>query len=207
MRRAAVLIPVVALTLAASVEARAAVVTREKLKIVGETAFAVWNYTQGSIATHVEVIVSNNNIMMNGEKSSDAFVSVAINQFDTDTNQVLLDAEGQATSFDFNLHHDLNSATLNVPSLEMINFGGDQPGFTVSVSLSWQGTGELVEQTIKEKTKVPGMRTLHRFKGDMRDGTAGGSIVGNATQYTPVTSESAFLQLNKDGSMTIMIEH
>jgi hypothetical protein len=205
MGRAAVLIPL-ALSLAIPLEARATTVTHERTRIVGETAFAVWDYTLDNKITHVEVVVTNNNTLMNGEKASDAFVSVVLTQADATTNEVLLDAFGITSTFDFSLNPTLSTATLNIANIQILDVAHNNPAFDTSISFTWTGVGDTIEQTIKEKTKVPGLWSQYRFKGSIRDATASGSMVGMSTQFTPVGSSGGLLLRNTEGSMIITLE-
>src|SRR5688572_30363934 len=98
-----------ALTLAVAVPlaAHAKQNTREHVKIVGDTAVASWDYTQGNVLTFVNVVATLNNVKDVNGKSKDAFVSLAISQSDLETGNVLITGVAYTTDFDFHVDNDL----------------------------------------------------------------------------------------------------
>ena len=77
MRRSAAAL-VVTLAVAAPMSAQAKTKTVDHIKIVGDTAVASWEYTQGNVLTFVNVVATLNNVKENHQKSEDAFISIAI---------------------------------------------------------------------------------------------------------------------------------
>src|SRR3954454_4438468 len=105
---------VLTLAVALPVSAEAKTKTVDHIKIVGETAVASWEYTQGNILTFVNVVTTLNNVTEDHVKSEDAFISLAISQSEIDTGNVLITGVAYATDFDLHVDHDLKMATLHV---------------------------------------------------------------------------------------------
>src|SRR4051812_38568538 len=94
------------LAVAAPLSAQAKTRTVEHIKIVGDTAIASWDYTQGNILTFVNVVATLNNIKADGNKTEDAFVSLAISQSEIDTGNVLITGVAYTTDFDMHVDRD-----------------------------------------------------------------------------------------------------
>jgi hypothetical protein len=188
----------VALPLAAEARTR----TVEHVKIVGETATASWEYTQGNLATFVNVVVTNNNVTDQNGKTQDAFLSLAISQSEVDTGNVLITGVAYTSDFTFNIDKDLNVATLHVRDA-IFQDDNSFTFFNVNIDLAWSATAEATSQHSHDHFRSPGMRVSSQFKGEFRDATATGSIFGKDIQFTPVPSTTGQLQHNKFGSVTI----
>jgi hypothetical protein len=194
----------VALTLAVAIplSAQAKQVTREHVKIVGDTAVASWDYTQGNVLTFVSVVATLNNVKDVNGKSKDAFVSVAISQSDLDTGNVLITGVAFTNDFDFHVDNDLKMATLHVNDA-IFQDDNSFTFFNIDIDLNWSATAEATSQHSHEQIREPGLKINSQFKGDFRDAEATGSIFGKNIQFTPMPSMSGQLQHNKFGSVTI----
>ena len=193
-----------ALTLAVAVPltAQAKQKTVEHVKIVGDTAVASWDYTQGNTLTFVNVIATLNNIKDESGKSQDAFVSLAISQSDLVTGNVLITGVAYASDFDFHVDHDLKMAFLHVKDA-IFQDDNSFTFFNVDIDLTWNATAEATSQHSHEQIREPGLKINSQFKGEFRDAEASGSIFGKDIQFTPMPSTSGQLQANKFGSVTI----
>ena len=109
-----------ALTLAVATPLTAAAKqkTVDHVKIVGDTAVASWDYTQGNVLTFVNVVATLNNVKDENGKSKDAFVSLAISQSALDTGNVLITGVAYATEFDFHFSQ-YGDVTVDIPKLEI----------------------------------------------------------------------------------------
>jgi hypothetical protein len=198
--------PVAALALtlavAAPLSAQAKTKTVEHVKIVGDTAIASWDYTQGNILTFVNVVATLNNVKEDHVKTEDAFVSLAISQSEIDTGNVLISGVAFATDFDFHVDHDLKMATLHVQDA-IFQDDSTFTFFNVNIDLNWNATAEATTQHSHDQIREPGLKINSQFKGEFRDAEAVGSIFGKDTQFTPVPSTGGQLQANKFGSVTI----
>jgi hypothetical protein len=201
MRRAAALLPI-ALMLAVPLAAQAGTKIREKTKFIGESVSASWSYTNGDIFTFVSVVASNNNTVINGEKSEDAFATVSIVRVDLSTDTVLISGSAETNNFTFHLDNNLSQATLSIPNVVFQN-DATFTFFDLAVNLTWTGTGDITSLHTKEKEVHPGFKLKSQFKSDGREGVATGSVFGNDIQFTPVPSETASLMHAKSGTMTI----
>ena len=193
-----------ALTLAATAPLTAQARTRtvEHVKIVGDTATASWDFTQGNILTFVNVVATMNNVTDQNVKSKDAFVSLAISQSEVDTGNVLITGVAFTSDFDFHIDKDLKMATLHVKDA-IFQDDNSFTFFNVNIDLNWNATAEATTQASHDHFREPGLKMHSQFKGEFRDAQASGSIFGKNIQFTPVPSDSGQLQHNKFGSVTI----
>src|SRR4051812_39664817 len=76
------------LVLLAPFTAQAGTKTHERLRIVGNSAYADWDSVNGDIETYVSVVVTDNNESGTAGRSEFAFVALAINQWDNSTQNV-----------------------------------------------------------------------------------------------------------------------
>lgn len=190
------------LAVAAPLSAQAKTKTVEHVKIVGDTAIASWDYTQGNILTFVNVVATLNNVKEDHVKTEDAFVSLAISQSEIDTGNVLISGVAFATDFDFHVDHDLKMATLHVQDA-IFQDDSTFTFFNVNIDLNWNATAEATTQHSHDQIREPGLKINSQFKGEFRDAEAVGSIFGKDIQFTPVPSTGGQLQANKFGSVTI----
>jgi hypothetical protein len=190
------------LAVAAPLTAHAGPRTVEFLKIVGDSANAEWDYSQGNILTFVNVVVTKNNVKDQNGKTKDAFVSLAISQSAIDTGNVLITGSAYASDFDFQVDNDLKMATLHVKDA-IFQDDNSFTFFNVNIDLNWTATGPVVSSISHDHVRSPGMKIITLTKGDFRPATASGSIFGKNIQFTPVSSASGQLQHNKYGSLTI----
>jgi len=193
-----------ALTLAVALPLSASATTKttEHVKIVGDTAIASWDYTQGNILTFVNVVVTMNDVNADHQKTEDAFVSLAISQSEIDTGNVLITGVAFTSDFDFHVDHDLNTATLHV-SDAIFQDDNTFTFFNVNMDVAWSATAEATTQHSHDHVVEPGLKINSHFKGEFRDATATGSIFGKDIQFTPVPSTGGQLQHNKFGSVAI----
>jgi len=190
------------LAIAAPLSAQATQKTVEHVKIVGDTAVASWDYTEGNVLTFVNVVATLNNVRDANGKSKDAFVSLAISQSDLVTGNVLLTGVAYTNEFDFHVDHDLKMATLHVTDA-IFQDDNTFTFFNVNIDLNWTATAEATDQHSHVHIREPGLKINSQFKGEFRDAQASGSIFGKDTQFTPMPSMNGQLQHNKFGSVTI----
>jgi hypothetical protein len=179
--------------------------TRELLRIVGNSAVASWDYTDGNIGTFVNVVVTENDETGTAGPGETAVVSLAISRYEIDSGNVLMTGaayvEG-SSNFAFHVDHQLNTATLDV-SNAIFQDDNSFTFFNVDMHLTWTGTGDVTTMQSNSNEKSPGLRVKSKFKGDFRDAVASGSIFGKGIQFTPMPSATAQLQFNRFGELTI----
>lgn len=186
----------------ATSQATAKTKTIEHTKIVGDTAVATWEYTQGNVMTFVSLVVSNENVRDATGKYERPLLSLAIAQSLVDTGAVLIAGSASSEDFTLTVDNQLDTATLHLANA-IFEDDFNQTSFNISADLSWTATGELLKQNSNDRVSFPGFKMNTRFKGDFRDAIATGTITGNALEFAPVPSQDAQLQHNMFGSLTI----
>src|SRR3954471_12684278 len=91
--------------------------TRERLRIVGNSATADWTFNDGNIGTFVSVVVTENDESGTAGPSETAFVSLSISRYDIESGNVLITGRAEvdgSQNFGFHIDHNLNTATLDV---------------------------------------------------------------------------------------------
>ena len=185
--------------------ADAAPKTRTLTKIVGYSAYATWEHTSGDVGTQVAVGVTDNDLSGTGGRSEDAFVALAISQYQISTSNVLISGVAYVfgpENFEFTIDRALGTATLRVRDA-IFQDDNSFTFFNVDLDLTWTATGEAYSLKSNDRSKVPGLKYNSHFNGTFRDGVATGSVFGKNIQFTPVDSTSAQLQFNRFGSMEI----
>jgi hypothetical protein len=179
--------------------------TRERLRIVGNTAVADWTFNDGNIGTFVSVVVSENDESGTAGPGETAFVSLSISRYDIESGNVLITGRAEvdgSQNFGFHIDHNLNTATLDVHDA-IFQDDNSFTFFNVDMHLVWTASGDPVTMEEKSNDKSPGLRVKSRFKGIFRDAVASGSIFGKNIQFTPVPSSNGQLQFNKFGELTV----
>jgi hypothetical protein len=195
----------VALTLAvgAPLTAQAKTRTVEFNRIVGDTATAEWDYSDGDVVTYVNVVVTRNNVTDNQSgKSKDAFVSLAISQSSISTGNVIITGSGYTSDFDFTVDKDLKMGTLHAKDV-IFQDDNSFTFFNVDIDLNWTATAAATSSASHDHVHSPGLLMLSMFKGEFRDASAAGSIFGKDIQFAPTPSTQGQLQHNKFGTVTI----
>jgi hypothetical protein len=202
MRKA--VLAALSLGLAAAVPLRAdAHVNREKTVVSGNTAVATWNYQVGDIATFMSVVVTENNIVTNGSHSADRFATVSILQSDVVTGNVLIAGVADLSDFQFSVDDHLATAHLQASGL----FEDDSTltFFPMDIDLTWTATADPVRQHSHDQFREPGFMVKTTFKGIFRDASVTGTVFGKNTEFVAAPSESAQIQQNESGTLTIQI--
>jgi hypothetical protein len=175
-------------------------------KIVGDSVYAIFEYSVGPVNTYLSVSVTNQTEQDGGPRTQDAFLSITMSQYNTETFELL--AVGEAFTPDFVLTMDkgLNTATVRADHIIFQNYGVFPNVFTDwAVNLTFTGSGVVDSQHSHFNEKDPGVKLNIQFEGDFRDAIASGSIFGGGVQFTPVPSTSAQLQHNKFGIQSAII--
>jgi hypothetical protein len=196
-----------ALTLSAlaPLSAQAAQKTHTLTKIVGNSAYAEWDHVDGNIETFVSVGVTDNNASGTTGRSQDAFIALAINQYDITTGNVLITGVAYVLgpeNFDFTIDRDLGTATLHARNA-IFQDDNSFTFFNVDLDLTWTATAEATTSKSHSNYKAPGLHEVSHFQGVFREGVATGSVFGKNQQFIAAPSTSAQLQQNKFGDITI----
>jgi hypothetical protein len=176
---------------------------KQRTRIDGNTAVATWNYQNGDIATFVSVVVTDQDVVDNGSSSGDRFATVSILQSNVVTGNVLVAGVADLSDFTFDVDHNLKRARLRATGL----FEDDSTltFLPFSVDLQWTATGGPERQSSHDLFKEPGFIVKTRFHGVSRDAAVTGSIVAGTTEYVGAAPESAEIQRNDSGTVTITI--
>jgi hypothetical protein len=182
-----------------------ATTTVDHNNIVGDSAYASWDFVDGNIGTFVNVVVDSQ-----VGTSPTKFVSLSIAQYQVDTGNVLISGVAYAENFTFTLDPQLGSATLHVANA-VFQDDNSFTFFNVDMDLTWTATADAVTQRFHEHYRVPGMVFNSNFQGTFRDATASGSVLGKSVpnrgdvQFTPAPSTMGQLQHNQNGSVTVTV--
>jgi hypothetical protein len=193
------------LTTLAPLAAHAGTKTREHTKIVGNSAYAQWDYVEGTVGTHVSIVVTDNNDSGTGGRSPDAFVALAIDKYDTESSNVLLSGVAYVfgpENFDFTIDKDLGTAAMHVRNA-IFQDDSSFTFFNVDLDINWTASADATTSKSHFNYKAPGIHEISHFQGVFRDGVATGSIFGKDQQFLSGPSEIAQLQQNKFGDTTI----
>jgi hypothetical protein len=194
---------VLAAALALPLPARAESRTVTHNKIVGNSAFAQWEYTQGDVATGVFLIVTNNNVT-GSTPSEDKFLTIAIDSANIVTGNPIVSGVLPTSNFTLTVDHDLGTATLTASGVFEDLF--TLTSFPMNVNLTFTATSELTKQHSHFKTRDAGFMFHSHFKGDFRDATATGSIFGNNTEFVNGPASVGQIQANQFGELTISFD-
>ena len=182
-----------------------ATTTIDRQNILGNSAYATWDYTQGNIGTFVSVVLTTQT-----GTSPDHFLTLLISQYEISTGNVLIDGRAETDNFTITFDPQLASATLHVSNAIF----EDESSFTffnADIDLTWTATSDLTSQNFHDHFRVPGMVFNSHFRGTFRDATATGSILGKSVpnrgdlQFAPVPSSMGQLQSNQFGSIDVTI--
>jgi hypothetical protein len=203
MRRAVLAALTLGLATAAVPGRADAHVNKEKTKVAGNTVTATWNYQVGDIATFVSVVATQNDVVTNGTPTEDKFATVSILRSNVATGDVLIAGVADLSDFTFTVDGQLGSAHLLADGL----FEDDSTltFFPVHIDLTWTATADAIRQHSHDVFREPGFIMITRFKGLFRDATVTGTVFGNSTEFIAGAPESAQIQRNDSGSVTIQI--
>jgi hypothetical protein len=214
--RTALLTTLAALTLASPAFAKSTK-TRERTRIVGNSAVASWDYTDGNIGTTINVVVTYNDESYTATGPGQyAFVALNINRYEIDSGNVLITGNAYVdgpSNFSFAVDNDLGTATLHVRDA-IFQDDNSFTFFNVNMDLTWTATGTKTTGVSNFNDKGPGYKYNSHFNGQFRDATATGSIFGTNclgssacaganTQFSPVPSNSGQLQFNHFGENSL----
>jgi hypothetical protein len=178
-------------------------ISKERTRVRGNTATATWNYQNGNVATFMSVVVTQNDIVENGQPRDEQFATVSILQSDVVTGNVLVAGVADLSAFDFTIGEQLSTAHLHAEGL----FEDDSTltFFPITIDLTWTATADPVRQHSHNVFREPGFITRTRFKGVFRDAAVSGSVSGNDTEFVFGPSESAQIQRNDSGTVIVQI--
>jgi len=128
-------------------------------------------------------------------------VSVNIFQWDNCAQIQLMAAFGFATPTTLQMDRKLSSGavTATVPMQDYVS----NNTFTVSVNVSWTGTGPVSRQVYTGHFQGPGFSGTNHFQGTLRNATATGSVNDGTTEWAASPADYAQLFSSTQGYVTI----
>ena len=133
-----------------------------------------------------------------------SYASVTIFQYDVCTDTPLHYAYGTTSPLSegaFQMSNKLSSASLNTTITLFDELSGDT--FDVDVNLAWTASGSPTRSHDVTHTRTPGCKTNSHITGYTNPAQAAGSISDGTTNFTQVTSDLAFLDLVRSGTVVI----
>jgi hypothetical protein len=179
----------------------AAHIRKERTRVSGTTAAATWSYQVDDIATYLSVVVSEDDLASDGHPQR--FATLTLLRSNVVTGHVLVAGVADLSDLDFTVDPKLSRAHLHAEGL----FEDDTTltFFPIALDLTWTATAPLAHQSSHDAFREPGFAIKTRFTGPFRDATATGSISGDDTELVLGPPESAQLQRNDAGSLSIVI--
>jgi hypothetical protein len=169
----------------------------------GPSILASFSNVSGCITTDVFVIASESLVWDKpGPGSTISFASVSISEYNNCTDTQLQFAYGSASPLtNFQVSKRLDSAGLHVTVTVLDEVSNTT--YDVDVSLAWIGRGPVSRQHINSHFRAPGCITNNRFNSTSRSARASGSVSDGETNFTPMASVDASIDLVKSGSIVI----
>lgn len=133
-----------------------------------------------------------------------SYASVTIFQYDVCTDTPLHYAYGTTSPLSegaFQISNKLSSASLNTTITLFDEVSGDT--FDVDVNIAWTALGSPTRSHDVMHTRTPGCKTNSHITGYSNPAAAAGSISDGTTNFTQVTSDLAFLDLVRSGTVVI----
>ena len=192
-----------ALALVSVVPLSAQATTVEHANIVGDNAYASWDFIQGNIGTFVNVVVTTQ-----VGTAPCRCVSLAISQYEVSTGNVLIAGTAFTENYNFTIDQQLGSATLHLTDA-IFQDDNSFTFFNVDMDLTWTATAEATTQKFHDHFRAPGMIFNSNFRGTFRDASASGTILGKNVpnrgnlMFTPVPSTLGQVQNNQIGNVTV----
>lgn len=151
----------------------------------------------GCITTEVFVAASGGiDQQLPGQGSPIGVGSVSIYKYDSCTDTTLLYAVGLNESLeagDFQVSKQLDWASLHTTiNVTDVIYGNS---FDVDVNVDWTGTSDIIRNHSNTNEIYPGCHILNRWKGSYRNADASGIVSDGLTNFTPITSQWADIDL------------
>jgi hypothetical protein len=198
-----------ALSVLVAAPAASAAADTQQFSVKGPSALAQWHTFGECVETLVDVQAFDDTTRLGqgGPPQVLPRAFVVIFQDDRCTGTPLLSA---CNCNDFTVAEDafqvvgkLDSATPNA-TVEVLDFISNT-SFPLHISVNWTGIGATTREKIHSQTSSPGIRSIFRFDGMVRQATASGTVSDGTTNFTPQPATFANLFSTSQGS--VMITH
>jgi hypothetical protein len=170
-------------------------IRKERARVSGNSAVAIWSYQEGDVATFLNVVVD-------GDGAS-RFATVTLLRSNVATGNVLVAGVADLSDFELTVDPRLGRAHLRAEGL----FEDDTTltFFPLTVDLSWTATADTIRQDSRDTFREPGFAVRTRATGLARTATAAGTVYGDDTEFVLGPPDSAQIQHNDAGSVSIQV--
>jgi hypothetical protein len=174
-------------------------IRKERAHLSGNSAVATWSYQDGELATFLSVVVNEG---VEGD-SQRRFATISLLRSNVVTGHVLVAGVADLSDFDFTVDPQLGRAHLRAEGL----FEDDTTltFFPLTVELSWTASGEAIRQDSHDSYREPGFAVRTQGLGLARTASVAGTVYGDDTELVSGPPESARIQRNDTGAVTIQI--
>jgi hypothetical protein len=168
-------------------------------------AEAQFSSSAGCVVTFVYVFGAENAVKEGpGKRTTGPVAFVSLVEINFCTQEILRDVSGE-TIGDVVFQADrtkLTEARLQATITAVDNFSGAE--VPVGVDVTWTGTGELVSQSARSRTKTPTLLTSFSFKGTLRDATASATLLVDGENLATGDSDFADIFRARVGEFQIV---
>lgn len=188
MKRFTYALTVLAASLALATPSAAA---PEKTQFRGSTATAdVYQFDEAScISTAAYIFVTESRYKYSSASSTEsAYASVSLSQYNdcTSTEPVCVYGSVELPNGAFDIHGNLQSATLNTTINGYDCYTGEPAA--IAVNLTWTGDGDVFNGRSNSSYSYPGYRFSYRSQGQNRYATVSGSVSSGGVTLNPASS-------------------
>jgi hypothetical protein len=138
-----------------------------------------------------------------GDRTPDVRTVLEVIQRDICTSLLLFAGSGETADHIFQVAGNLSSA--NLTASVMVFDIVTQLTSTFDVNLSWKATAKAEFVHTKETFQDPelGIKITAQSRGRLAEAVATGMVVGDGQNFTPQASDTATIQKQNDGVLTI----
>jgi hypothetical protein len=174
-------------------------IRKERSRLSGNSAVATWSYQEGEVATFLSVVVNEG-----GQGDAQRrFATVTLLRSNVVTGHVLVAGVADLSDLDITVDPQLGRAHLRAEGL----FEDDTTltFFPLTVELSWTATADAVRQDSHDSYREPGFAVRTQALGLARAASVAGTVYGDDTELVSGPPQSALIQRNETGAVSIQI--
>jgi hypothetical protein len=183
--------------------------TTSNFTVNGNTALATFEATDpfdSCIVFEVMIVASDSmqKVSPGGGKSATVGTVLLVTETDVCAGMVLFNGEGETAQQTLRFKN-VTSATLATTMQVTEITTGQVESFTVN--LTWNAAGPAVTETLNEKFRDRdlGIMVHIKVRGSHAPAVATGTVVGLGANFTPDLSDSAELESQNDGTLTVQM--
>jgi hypothetical protein len=198
---------------AASIPLQASAKVIEHTRSAQHSAFATWQYTEGTVLTIVSVSVFTASNQTGGPQTQESLAVVSYFRGDLETNDILFSGTAQIEPDQFSFTIDGSATPGKSSPLRAARFvaqdvafldDNDFP-FVTDVDITWSASGPVEEVRDRDKTKTEdGFILKFRVTGKGAPAVASGSaVVEGLGNFTPIATTEALISYADSASLVI----